>query len=53
MAKDVNVQQVMVRLPLDLYEELKRQAEKEDRTVAAEVRRAVRKYLEMGRLQPA
>jgi predicted DNA-binding protein len=40
------MQQVLVRLPKDMYEQLKSQANMEDRTVAAEVRRAVRSHLE-------
>ena len=40
------MQQVLVRLPVDMYEQLKQQAQPEDRTFAAEVRRAVRRYLE-------
>jgi len=40
------MQQVLIRLPNDLYEQLKNQARGEDRTIAAEVRRALRQYLE-------
>ncbi len=38
--------QVVVRLPEAMIEELKRRAKANDRTVAQEVRRAVREYLE-------
>lgn len=40
------MQQVLVRMPTDLVEALRNQAAAEDRTVAAEVRRAVRLYLD-------
>jgi predicted DNA-binding protein len=40
------MQQVLVRLPREMYEQLKSQADSEDRTVAAEMRRAVRRHLE-------
>ncbi len=39
------MQQVLIRMPPDLYNALKQHAEVEDRTIAAEVRRAVRRYL--------
>jgi hypothetical protein len=39
------MQQVLIRMPPDLYTALKQHAETEDRTIAAEVRRAVRRYL--------
>jgi len=45
------MQQVMIRMPSDMYDDVKRLAESEDRTVAAEIRRAVRHHLEKG-LQP-
>jgi predicted DNA-binding protein len=48
---DTTMQQVLIRMPSEMYEEVKRRAENEDRTIAAEVRRAVRRYLE-GDLQP-
>ena len=41
------MQQVLVRMPTDLYEALKQQAATEDRTVAAEVRRALRQHLNL------
>jgi predicted DNA-binding protein len=40
------MQQVLVRLPTEMYEQLKEQAAAEDRTLAAELRRAVRRYLD-------
>jgi predicted DNA-binding protein len=40
------MQQVLVRLPVDMYEQLKEHAQAEDRTLAAEMRRAVRRHLE-------
>jgi hypothetical protein len=40
------MQPVLIRMPSDLYDQLKQHAEGEDRTIAAEVRRAVRRYLE-------
>jgi plasmid stability protein len=46
------MQQVLVRMPSDLYEALKEQAATEDRTVAAEVRRALRQHLGMSRKAP-
>jgi predicted DNA-binding protein len=39
------MQQVLIRMPAEMVEALKQQAETEDRTVAAEVRRAIRRYL--------
>jgi hypothetical protein len=39
------MQQVLIRMPNDLYDQLRQHAEAEDRPIAAEVRRAVRKYL--------
>jgi predicted DNA-binding protein len=47
------MQQVLVRLPSETYEALKQQAKDEDRTLAAEVRRAVRYYLEAKQLRSA
>lgn len=43
------MQQVLVRMPEDLYSRLKEHAENEDRSVAAEVRRAVRAHLDTQR----
>jgi predicted DNA-binding protein len=43
------MQQVLVRLPKDMYQQLKDQADSEDRTLAAEMRRAIRGYLEAKR----
>lgn len=43
------MQQVLIRMPPDLYAALKQHAETEDRTIAAEVRRAVRRYLNEAR----
>ena len=40
------MQQLLVRFPADMLDQLKRHADDEDRSVAAEVRRAVRQYLE-------
>lgn len=43
------LQQVMVRLTPEMYAVLRKDAEDNDRTVAATVRRAVREYLEATR----
>lgn len=43
------MQQVLVRLPSEMYNQLREQARAEDRTVAAEMRRAVRSYLNDGK----
>ena len=40
------MQQVLVRLPVEMYEELKQHAQSEDRTIAAEMRRALRRHLQ-------
>ena len=42
----VGMQPVMVRMPPDLYEAVKRDAEAEDRTMAQTIRRAVKQYIE-------
>jgi metal-responsive CopG/Arc/MetJ family transcriptional regulator len=39
-------QQVMVRMPADLHEEIKRRAEAKDLTMAQAIRAAVRNYLQ-------
>ena len=43
---DEPMQPVMVRLPPDLYAEVKAVAQREDRTLAQTIRRAIRLYLE-------
>lgn len=37
--------QISARIPSDLYAELEQAAQREDRTVSAELRRAIRIYL--------
>lgn len=39
------LQPTMVRLPVDLHEAVKARAERDDRTMASTIRRAVKQYL--------
>lgn len=41
-------QPLVVRLPIDMHEQVKRQADQEERTMAQVVRRALRAYLTGG-----
>jgi predicted transcriptional regulator len=43
------MQQVMVRVPPELYAEIQAMAAEEDRTTAQTIRRAMREYLERRR----
>ena len=40
------LQPIVIRLPIDLHERLKRKAEEEERTMSQTMRRALKRYLE-------
>jgi predicted DNA-binding protein len=42
------MQPVMVRMPEELYAEVKRLADEQDRTIAQTIRRAVKQYVQSG-----
>ncbi len=42
---DATMQQVLIRMPVEMYEAVKQMANNDDRTIAAEVRRALRNHL--------
>ena len=44
MADEPKSKQVMVRMPIDLYETLRRLAESQERTLSQEVRLALRQH---------
>lgn len=46
LSQRVQTTQVVVRMPADMHEAIKAAAKANDRTMAQEVRRAVRLYLE-------